>query len=166
MLLLQAVLGWQQPVGSARPCCGCACDVRASRGRAPVMLDAGPGTQIPLPYEVPKQEKPFADYEWDDSFPGTFKPGTRGENQDLAEVLEMWKDRENPACMELPQDQLWQVPLAPPEDILSWLNRIGLLAEEDETLEEEKTRGDSLLEDEFDLDDDAQALGGDDLLAM
>ena len=118
---------------------------------------------------MPEMEKPFADYEWDDDYPGTFKPGKRKEGMDLDEVrptrvdsknldnrlsfllrghlrtvvshllrggwsaalvtvlpwdpqpcrsrgsprmpqvLEMWKDKENPACMELPQDQLWQV---------------------------------------------------------
>ena len=57
---------------------------------------------------------------------------------DLDEVLEEWKDKENPACMELPQDQLWQVPLAPPEDILSWLKRIGLLEEEETGQEEDE----------------------------
>ena len=72
----------------------------------------------------------------------------------------MWKDRDNPACAELPQDQLWQVPLAPPEDILSWLGRVGLL--EDEEGEEEEdggSRSDSLLDDEFDLDEDADSAG-------
>ena len=50
-----------------------------------------------------------------------------------------------------------QVPLAPPEDILSWLTRIGLLEVEDGVAEEDDGFGaaDSLLEDEFDLDDDA-----------
>ena len=90
--------------------------------------------------------------------PGTFKPGKRGENYNLEDVLEMWEGRENPACTILPQDQLWQVPLAPPEDILSWLSRINLLDEEDEEGGEEGApRGDSLLEDEFDLDEDADA---------
>ena len=52
------------------------------------------------------------------------------------------------------------VPLAPPEDILSWLGRIGLLEEEEAEEEEEiSSRGDSLLDDEFDLDDDSQLLG-------
>jgi hypothetical protein len=73
---------------------------------APACLDVD---HAKLPYEVPPLPKPFADYEWDPSFPGTFKPGTRGENQDLDAVLEAWKDRENPACMQLPQDALWQV---------------------------------------------------------
>ena len=52
---------------------------------------------------------------------------------------------------------LLQVPLAPPEDILSWLTRIGLLEVEDAVAEEDDGFGqaDSLLEDEFDLDDDA-----------
>ena len=55
-----------------------------------------------------------------------------------------------------------QVPLAPPEDILSWLKRIGLLEEEKVEEEEEAlSRGDSLLDDEFDLDDeDAMAMDG------
>ena len=106
--------------------------------------------------------KPFADYEWDPEFPGSFKPGTRGENQNLDEVLAEWEGRDNPACMQLPQDQLWQVPLAPPEDILSWLKRIGLLEEEDALQDEEEMlgRGDSLLDDEFDLDEEAMIEGG------
>ena len=67
-----------------------------------------------LPYDVPKIPKPFSDYEWDPEFPGTFKPGIKNrENYDLEDVLEMWEGRDNPACMQLPQDQLWQVPLAP-----------------------------------------------------
>ena len=78
-----------------------------------------------LPYDVPEQPKPFADYEWDPEFPGSFKPGTRGENYDLDVVLEMWEGRDNPSCMELPQDQLWQVswrshcrsPLSPPSTV-------------------------------------------------
>ena len=109
---------------------------------------------FPLPYDVPPQPKPFSDYEWDPTFPGTFKPGTaRGENHNLESVLAIWEGKENPACMELPQDQLWQVPLAPPEDILSWLKRINLL-EEDAAYQEEENlgRSDSLLDDEFDLD--------------
>ena len=62
-----------------------------------------------LPYNVPPLPKPFSDYEYDPSYPGSFKPGTRGENQDLDQVLEDWKDRDNPACMQLAQDELWQV---------------------------------------------------------
>ena len=62
-----------------------------------------------LPYNVPPLPKPFSDYEYDPSYPGSFKPGTRGENQDLDKVLEDWKDRDNPACMQLAQDELWQV---------------------------------------------------------
>lgn len=68
----------------------------------------------------------------------------------------MWEGRDNPACTILPQDQLWQVPLGPPEDILSWLTRIGLLQDDEaEESEDGATRGESLLEDEFDLDEDA-----------
>ena len=54
---------------------------------------------------------------------------------------------------------LAQVPLAPPEDILSWLTRIGLLEKEDAVAEEEDGfgGGDNLLDDEFDLDDDGAA---------
>ena len=117
---------------------------------------------LPLGYDVPAMPKPFADYEWDPEFPGSFKPGTRGENQNLDEVLAEWEGRDNPACMQLPQDQLWQVPLAPPEDILSWLKRIGLLEEEDALQDEEEMlgRGDSLLDDEFDLDEEAMIEGG------
>ena len=55
-----------------------------------------------------------------------------------------------------------QVPLAPPEDILSWLNRIGLLEEEGQDEDEGPGGQSSLLDDEFDLDgeDDAVLLGG------
>lgn len=117
---------------------------------------------FPLPYNVPEMPKPFSDYEWDPAFPGSFKPGLAGENYDLDVVLEMWEGRENPACMQLPQDQLWQVPNAPPEDILSWLGRIGLLEEEETGKDEEEPleRGDSLLDDEFDLDEEL-AMEGD-----
>lgn len=134
------------------------CQPFSPRYAPPQLLDQ----PLPLPYEIPKMEKPFADYEWDPTFPGSFKPGTRRENRDLDDVLAEWEGKENPACMEMPQDQLWQVPLAPPEDILSWLQRIGLL-EDDEAAGEEADfvgRGDSLLEDEFDLDEDAIAEGG------
>ena len=40
-----------------------------------------------LPYEVPELPKPYADYEWDDSYPGTFKPGLREEIDALADRL-------------------------------------------------------------------------------
>ena len=60
----------------------------------------------------------------------------------------------------LPQDQLWQVPLAPPEDILSWLSRIGLLQTDEPEDGDQAPRGDSLLEDEFDLDEDGDAVLG------
>ena len=62
-----------------------------------------------------------------------------------------------------------QVPLAPPEDILSWLKRIGLLEEEKVEEEEEAlSRGDSLLDDEFDLDDEeaVQAMDGQSMADM
>ena len=139
------VTAWQTPC--VRP------SGTAVRASAPQLLEV---PRDRLPYTVPDQPKPFSDYEWDPAFPGTFKPGTRGENQDIDQVLEDWKDRDNPACMQLPQDQLWQVPLAPPEDILSWLKRIGLMVEEDDGQQQEEAlgRGDSLLDDEFDLDED------------
>ena len=65
----------------------------------------------------------------------------------------MWEGRENANMMELPQDELWQVPMPPPEDILSWLNRIGLLQETPDE-DEESLADSSLLDDEFDLDDE------------
>jgi len=119
-------------------------------------------------FEVPPTPKPFSDYEWDPSYPGSFKPGTRSENYDLDVVIDMWEGRDNPSCIELPQDELWQVPLAPPEDILSWLGRIGLLEEEVDAEEEEENlgRGDSLLDDEFDLDEEGGEMtmeGGSDM---
>jgi hypothetical protein len=84
-----------------------------------------------LPYEIPEIPKAYSDYEWDDNYPGTFKPGKREENYPLDKVFELWKDRENPAAIELRTDELWAVPLAPPEDILGWLERIGLLQDEE-----------------------------------
>ena len=75
------------------------------------------------------------------------------ENIDLDEAFEMWEGRENANMMELPQDELWQVPMPPPEDILSWLNRIGLLQETPDE-DEESLADSSLLDDEFDLDDE------------
>ena len=109
-----------------------------------------------LPYEVPRQPKPFSDYEWDPSYPGTFKPGLTRENKNLDEVLAAWEGKENPAALQMPRDQLWQVPLAPPEDILSWLGRVGLLKDDDADDNEEENLGggDSLLDDEFDLDEE------------
>jgi len=119
----------------------------AVRGAAVRMQDL----PFPLPYEVPPIPKAFSDYEWDESYPGTMKPGLRLEHQELDDVLEMWKDKENGNVMELPRDQLWQVPLKPPEDILTWLARIGLLDESEDG--DDSTRADSsLLDDEFDLD--------------
>ena len=124
---------------------------------APLRLQEPP---FPLPYEVPEQEKPFRRLCLGPRFRHLQAGDAHGENYDLDVVLEMWKDKENPACMELPQDELWQVPLAPPEDILSSARRIGLLEEEEaEDGEEISSRGDSLLDDEFDLDDDSQLLG-------
>ena len=78
----------------------------ARRAMPPRMLDVKPEM---LGYEVPPMAKPFSDYEWDPTYPGTFKPGQREENRELDDVLEMWEGRDNPACMQLPQDQLWQV---------------------------------------------------------
>ena len=108
---------------------------------------------FPLPYSVPPLQKPYSDYVWDDSYPGTLKPGTLKENIDLDEAFEMWEGRENANMMELPQDELWQVPMPPPEDILSWLNRIGLLQETPDE-DEESLADSSLLDEEFDLDDE------------
>ena len=127
-----------RPVGSG---------TAAARGMA-VRMQEPP---FPLPYEVPPLPKAFSDYEWDESYPGTLKPGLRKENRDLDEVMEMWKDKENGNVMELPRDELWQVPLKPPEDILTWLARIGLLDESED--DDPASRADSsLLDDEFDLD--------------
>ena len=76
--------------------------------------------------------------------------------------MEMWEGRDNPACLELPQDQLWQVPLAPPEDILSWLSRIGLLADDEDAEDPAAPRNaDMLLDDEYDLDEMDEADGED-----
>lgn len=112
---------------------------------------------FPLPYEMPKQDKVFPDYEWDDDYPGTFKPGKRPEMYSLDDVFALWEGKENPACIELPQDELWEVPTSPPEDILSWLERIGLLDDEagegDDTMDKDLSTDSSLLEDEFDLED-------------
>ena len=112
---------------------------------------------FPLPYEVPPLPKAYSDYEWDDSYPGTFKPGKREEMYSTQDVFDLWEGKENPACIELRQDELWAVPTPPPEDILSWLDRIGLLSDEgeetDDGQEKEITADSSLLDDEFDLED-------------
>mmetsp|Transcript_18229 Transcript_18229/g.38884 ORF Transcript_18229/g.38884 Transcript_18229/m.38884 type:complete len:187 (-) Transcript_18229:263-823(-) len=112
---------------------------------------------FPLPFDIPELPKPFSDYEWDDDYPGTLKPGKREEMYSLDDVFAMWEGKENPACIELRQDELWEVPTPPPEDILSWLERVGLLSDEedemDEVQEKELNAGSSLLEDEFDLED-------------
>lgn len=113
---------------------------------------------FPLPYEIPQLPKVYSDYEWDDSYPGTFKPGLRTEMYSLDDVFELWEGKENPACIELRQDQLWAVPTAPPEDILSWLDRIGLLSDDeeegsDDAEEKELSADSSLLDDEFDLEE-------------
>ena len=123
-----------------------------ARHAAPRLLEP----PFELPYEVPRQPKPFSDYEWDPSYPGTFKPGLTRENKNLDEVLAAWEGKENPAALQMPRDQLWQVPLAPPEDILSWLGRVGLLKDDDADDNEEENLGggDSLLDDEFDLDEE------------
>ena len=169
--LHQATTAWLLPPAPTLSAAPTACAARcaadspspARRMRAPLAHLVMQEPPSPLPYKVPAYEKPFADYEWDETYPGSFKPGTRSENYDLDVVLEMWEGRENPAAMELPQDQLWQVPLAPPEDILSWLQRIGLMEEKEEGdgEEEENLRTDSLLDDEFDLDEvDVEEDGG------
>ena len=73
---------------------------------------------FPLPYEGPAMPNVYSDYEYDPAFPGSLKPGSRIENRELDAVLEDWKDRPNPNCMQLPQDMLIHVPLKPPEEIL------------------------------------------------
>lgn len=112
---------------------------------------------FPLPFEIPDLPKQYSDYEWDDGYPGTLKPGKREEMYSLEAAFKLWEGKENPACIELRQDELWEVPIPPPEDILSWLDRIGLLSDEvdevDEVLEKDFSTEPSLLEDEFDLED-------------
>lgn len=160
MWLAIAALALQPGFGPARHA-----RVRTPSRHSPPRAQEPP---FPLPYDVPAQPKPYSDYEWDPDYPGTFKPGMRRENAELDEVLDAWEGRDNPACLELPQDQLFQVPLAPPEDILSWLARIGLLSEELPEEEAALRRGtDSLIDDEYDLeedDDDGAGLGVDDQL--
>ena len=87
---------------------------------------------------------------------GKLKPGTLKENINLDEAFEMWeglRTQHDGAAA----GQLWQVPM-PPEDIPSWLNRIGLLQETpDEDVE--SLADSSLLDDEFDLDDEDSTEG-------
>eukprot|EP00966_Prymnesium_polylepis_P017930 413716-Prymnesium_polylepis.1 len=139
-----------------------ACVLQRATPLAPALRAAGPRCRcatarmvtLPegfgLPYEDPPLPKVYSDYEWDPDYPGTFKPGKREEMYSLQNVFDMWEGKENPACIELRQDELWEVPLAPPEDILSWLERIGLLVDDDdgdETQEKELTAESSLLDD-------------------
>lgn len=141
---------WAEPGAAAAFAPGCvACQATAVRRASARMLEP----PFKLPYEVPPMPKVFSDYEWDDSYPGTFKPGKRKEDWSTDDVFELWKDRENPNAIEMPRDELWAVPLAPPEDILSWLDRIGLLDDAPEEEPAVKVAESSLLEEEFDLED-------------
>lgn len=114
---------------------------------------------FPLPHEGPAMPNVYSDYEFDPDFPGTMKPGNRLENRELSTVLEEWEDRPNPNCMQLPQDMLIHVPLKPPEEILTWLDRRGLLdTEEDEDVVPARDVG--LIDEEFDLEDDPELSEG------
>jgi hypothetical protein len=117
-----------------------------------------------LPYELPKDDRTYADYYWDKDYPGTMAPGMRKEGMPLEEVLEYWEGRENGAVDIYPRDERIDLPIRPPEDIVDWLHRIGLIQEpeEDEDLPGVNLNKDSLLSDEFDLDDvaaDSSGLG-------
>jgi len=104
-------------------------------------------------YDKQPEQKKYSDYVWDPDFPGTLKPGLKDEQYTLDEVFEMWEGKENPNVMEYPQDEVIQLPLKPPEDILAWLERRGLLDTVSDDDEDEMTASDTLLDDEFDLDD-------------
>ena len=155
-LLLSSAAAWS-------PSCQPAAARAHARGAA-LRMQTPP---FPLPYDVPDLPKPYSDYEWDDSYPGTLKPGLRGEGTTTEEVIEMWKDKKNGNVMELPRDQLWQVPLKPPEDILSWLDRIGLLDNSDDDDTPRGTEA-NLIDDEFDLDalDETEGLGNEGLAGL
>jgi len=110
-------------------------------------------------YDAQKLQKAYSDYVWDPDYPGTLPPGTRKEKYDLDEVLEMWDGKENPNVFEYSQDELVHIPLKPPEDILTWLDRRGLLDREDDEAEEAEVGGDTLLDEEFDLEESDEASG-------
>ncbi|EOD19330.1 hypothetical protein EMIHUDRAFT_242945 [Emiliania huxleyi CCMP1516] len=103
-------------------------------------------------YASDDSQKVFSDYEWDPDFPGTFKPGLKRENYDFDEVVEMWKDR--------PNENTLHLPLKPPERILDWLARKGLLSEPEQEGEEGARAESGLLDEEFDLDEADEEGGG------
>ena len=74
-------------------------------------------------------EKPFSDYKWDPDHPGSMPPGIAREMYEIEDVEAMWEGRDNPACTEYPSDQYIEDPRKPPEDMLAWLDRIGMLSE-------------------------------------
>ena len=124
------------------------------RLRAPRMQEPPTKENDPFYAEVPAP-RAFSDYEWDESFPGTLKPGLAKDNYDMDEVMQAWEGKEFEAVLELSMDEQFHVPIKPPERILDWLERVGLLSDEDEDApqpDDEKLSTSGLLDEEFDLE--------------
>ena len=136
-------------VALAPGCAGCRVAAQGHRASHVQMLEP----PFKLPYHVPTLPKPYADYVWDDAYPGTLKPGTREEDWSTDDVFKLWENRDNPNSIQLSSDELWAIPLPPPEDILSWLDRIGLLDDDEDADEGGNLADSSLLDEEFDLEE-------------
>eukprot|EP00962_Isochrysis_galbana_P026391 scaffold8183_cov122-Isochrysis_galbana.AAC.6 len=124
-------------------------------------------------YGAVDEEKQFSDYTWDPKHPGSFKPGLTPENYSMEDVMEMWKDKPNDNVMRFTLDEVHiartsrgccqasaaidafiHIPLKPPEGILEWLERKGLLSEEDdETIDDFSAEDAGMLDEEFDLEE-------------
>jgi len=116
------------------------------------MLEPPPFLKDPF-YEYKEPPKIYPDYEWEDSYPGTLKPGTKKTAHELDDVMAEWEGKENENVMAFPQDELIHIPLKPPEDILAFLARRGILDTADDAAERApEVAGDALLDDEFDLE--------------
>uniref|UniRef100_A0A7S3TU05 Uncharacterized protein n=1 Tax=Strombidinopsis acuminata TaxID=141414 RepID=A0A7S3TU05_9SPIT len=98
-------------------------------------------------------QKLYSDYIWDPEHPGSFKPGLTRENYNLDDVREMWKDKPNENVMRFPIDEFIHLPLKPPEGILEWLDRKGLLSDDEDESGDDLSQEDAgMLDEEFDLE--------------
>ena len=91
------------------------------------------------------------DYVWDDSYPGTPKPGTLKENIDLDEAFEMWEGREREHDGAAAGRAVAGADAAGGHPELAQPDRA---AAGDPDEDEESLADSSLLDDEFDLDDE------------
>ena len=95
------------------------------RLRAPRMQEPPTKENDPFYAEVPAP-RAFSDYEWDESFPGTLKPGLAKDNYDMDDVMQAWEGKEFEAVLDttlaprlLPQPELLLCLLAAPWVLLT-----------------------------------------------